>query len=111
MCVFSACMLVHHVHSCCLWKSEEGIGSPATGVTDGCDPPSGFWEPTLSPLHEQQVLLTTKLFPVPYIIFFGYFISLIYAWVFFLHVCLYMQCTQGQEDGNRYCGPGVEDGG
>lgn len=47
--VLSACM-----HVCyCLPRSEEGIGSPGTGVTDGSDLPCGYWEPNL---------LTTELF-------------------------------------------------
>lgn len=58
-----------------------------------------------------ELLLTTKLFPDSQIIFFEYFIFIIRVWVFFLHVCLFMQCTQRREDGDRYCGPGVEDGG
>lgn len=25
----------------CLWRPEEGVGSPGTGITDGCWPPVG----------------------------------------------------------------------
>lgn len=39
--VFPTCMLVHHVCSCCLWKSEEGIRSPGTVVIQGSEPPCG----------------------------------------------------------------------
>lgn len=50
-------MFVHH-----MWaypqKSEEDTGSPRTGVLDGCELPSGCWEPDLGPQKEQQVLLT-----------------------------------------------------
>lgn len=31
--VLPACMYVHHMDARCPWKSEEGIGSPGTGVT------------------------------------------------------------------------------
>jgi hypothetical protein len=31
-------------------ESEEGVRSPATGVTVGCEPPCGFWEANLAPL-------------------------------------------------------------
>lgn len=33
----------------CLQSSEEVIGSPGTGVMDGCKPRYGFWELSLSP--------------------------------------------------------------
>ena len=29
-------------------------------ITDGCEPPCGFWELNLGPLEEQSVLLTTE---------------------------------------------------
>jgi hypothetical protein len=32
-----ACMHVYHGHTWYLWKSEEGVRSPGTGVTDGCE--------------------------------------------------------------------------
>lgn len=50
-----------YVHYMCTWvpqKSEKSIKSPGTKVMDGCDPPRGFWKLNLSPLREQQVLLT-----------------------------------------------------
>ena len=34
MSVLLTCMYVHHMRA---WKPEEGIGSPGTGVTDGCE--------------------------------------------------------------------------
>lgn len=58
-CVLSACMYVHHV---CTWtpeRSEEGTGSPATGIIDGYEPPCGYEKPNLVSLKE-QMLLTTK---------------------------------------------------
>lgn len=36
--VFLACISVPYLYSWCLWMSEEGIGSPGTGVEDGCEP-------------------------------------------------------------------------
>ena len=29
-------MNVYHVHTWCLWRSEEGVQSPGTGAADGC---------------------------------------------------------------------------
>jgi len=29
-------------------------------ITDGCEPPCGFWESNSGPLEEQKVLLTTE---------------------------------------------------
>lgn len=35
VCEYSACgMYAHHIYAWCLWKSEEGIRSPGTGVID-----------------------------------------------------------------------------
>ena len=39
----------------------EVVGSPGTGVMDGCKPPCGCWELNLDPLEEQPVLLTTEI--------------------------------------------------
>lgn len=33
MCVLPVYMYVRHVCACCPWRSEEGIGSPRTGVS------------------------------------------------------------------------------
>lgn len=41
-------------------RSEKGIGSPASGFTDGFEPPWGCWGPNQSPLQEQQVLFTME---------------------------------------------------
>lgn len=30
-------MEMHHLHAWCLQQPEEGVGSSATGVTDGCE--------------------------------------------------------------------------
>jgi hypothetical protein len=44
----------------CLQKSEEGVRSTGTGVTDGCKLPSGCWELNLRPLEEQPLFLTAE---------------------------------------------------
>lgn len=31
----------HHMGA--IWESEEGIGGPEVGVTDGCEPECGYW--------------------------------------------------------------------
>ena len=43
-----------------LQRPEEGTGFPRTGVTNGCEPPRGYWESNPGPLEEQPVLLTTE---------------------------------------------------
>lgn len=43
-----------------VWRSEEGIRSPETEVTGGCEPPCRCWEPNSGPLQEQQMHLTAK---------------------------------------------------
>ena len=49
----SACIYVHHVNACCLWRPEESIRSPGTGVKDGYELPCGCWESNLGPLQGQ----------------------------------------------------------
>lgn len=44
------------MHVWCPWRSEEGIRSPETGVTDGWEPQCECWELNLGPL----VLLTAE---------------------------------------------------
>lgn len=41
--VLSENMSVHHIHALCLWRPEEDIGCPETGVNDVCEPPYGCW--------------------------------------------------------------------
>jgi E3 ubiquitin-protein ligase NEDD4 len=67
MSVLPACMSVHHMHTWCLWRPEEGVGSPGIGVTDSCELPCGCWELNSGPLKKQPVLLTTEpsLNPTP----------------------------------------------
>lgn len=42
------------------WRPEEGIQSPETGVTDGCELPCGCREQNSGLLKQQQVLLTME---------------------------------------------------
>ena len=51
MCVsiLATCMAVH-MYARCPQKSEEGIRSPGTRVTDGCEPPCGCWKVNPGPL-------------------------------------------------------------
>ena len=50
----------NHIRAWCLQRSEEGVGSPRTGVIDGCEPPCRCQELNSGLLEEQPVLLTTK---------------------------------------------------
>ena len=43
-----------------LWRPEEGVLFPGTGVLDGCELPYGPWELSPGPLEEQPVLLTVS---------------------------------------------------
>ena len=64
------CLHVNCVNTWYPWRPEEGIRSPATGVTDDCEPPYGFWELNAGPLKEHSVLLTTDPSLAPtYLIF------------------------------------------
>lgn len=58
--VLPACTSVHHMKACSPWKPEEGILSPATGITDGCKQPCGSWQLNLGLLEEKPVLLIVK---------------------------------------------------
>jgi hypothetical protein len=42
----------------CPKRPEEGVRSPGTGVTDGCEPPCGCWEFNSGRMEEQPVFLT-----------------------------------------------------
>lgn len=46
-----------HIFARCLWRSEEGVRSPAAVVIDFHELQCRFWESDLHPLEEQQVLL------------------------------------------------------
>lgn len=45
-------MFVYCLHTRCLRMPKENIGSPETGVTVGCQPPYGCWEPNLNLLQQ-----------------------------------------------------------
>ena len=49
----------------CPQESEEGIGSPKTGIIDTCEPPCGCWGLNLVPLEGQQVLLGAEPSLIP----------------------------------------------
>jgi hypothetical protein len=49
-------MSVYCVCSWCLRRPEEGVRSPGTRVTDGCEPPYPCKESNLGTLEEQPVL-------------------------------------------------------
>ena len=55
--VLPACVYVYHVSAWYLQKSEEGIKSPGTGVTDSCKP-CGCWEPNVSSARAASALYT-----------------------------------------------------
>lgn len=52
--VLPICMSVHHV---CAWCPRKGVGSPGTGVSNGCELPGGCWEPNSGHVEERSVLL------------------------------------------------------
>lgn len=62
-CVYEyfTCMHVHHVHSWCLQKAEEGIGFPGTGVAEDYELLHGCRELDLASLQGQLWLLTAEL--------------------------------------------------
>ena len=43
-------------------RSEEGVGSPRTGVIDGCEPPNGYWVLNLDPLQEMVLFVSCSPF-------------------------------------------------
>lgn len=49
---FSVCMSIHHVHTCCPRKLEEGIGSLRARVTNNYEPRWDCWELNQDPLEE-----------------------------------------------------------
>lgn len=68
--ILSACLYMHHVCAWCPVRSEGGVGSPQTGVTDGW-PPCGCWELSTDPL-QVQVLLSTEPILQPQVIYIYY---------------------------------------
>ena len=41
-------------------EAREGVRSPRTGVTGGCELPCGCWELNSGPLEEEHVLLNNQ---------------------------------------------------
>ena len=52
-------------------EAQGVFKSPRTEVTDGFEPPHGYWESNLGPLEEQPVLLSTEPSLQPLAIYFG----------------------------------------
>lgn len=69
-----------YLHVCLC--ATEGIGSPGTGIIDGCETPCGHWKLDSGPLKE-QVLLIPKSHLQPLIFFF----LCVCVWMP-MHVCL-----------------------
>jgi hypothetical protein len=44
MSVLPTFICIYHMHTCCPGKLEEGMRVPGTGLTNGFEVPSGFWE-------------------------------------------------------------------
>jgi hypothetical protein len=60
MSILPAYMSMQHL---CTWypqRTEEGVRTPGTGITDSCEPLCGDLELTLSSLEEHPVLLLTE---------------------------------------------------
>lgn len=76
-----ACVSVQHMHvGECLWRSEEGLRSAGSRVTDGGEPPCGCWEVNPVPVQEQRVLFdprATSLDPIVTILIFVVFVIVI----------------------------------
>lgn len=51
MIVLPACVCVHVSCACLLPQRSEGIRSPGTGATVGCEPPHEYWELNPGPLQ------------------------------------------------------------
>lgn len=61
-----------------LWRLEEGIRFPGTGVIESWQPPCGYWVLNLNSLEEQPGLLTAKQslqLPQTFFRSFGHFLG------------------------------------
>jgi hypothetical protein len=58
--ILDSCMSVHCVCAWCLQRTKE-VGSPRTGIRNGCEPPCGYWESNQGTLKEQPLTLTVNL--------------------------------------------------
>lgn len=63
MCACFACMYVcvPHAFQVPVEAKKEGIGSPETGVTDGCEPLCRCWELNPDPLSELPLTAESSL--------------------------------------------------
>lgn len=43
-------MYAYYMSVCCPQRTEKGLRALGIGVTNGCEPPHGCWEPNPSPL-------------------------------------------------------------
>nr|XP_048280276.1 E3 ubiquitin-protein ligase NEDD4 isoform X2 [Myodes glareolus] len=50
----------------CLDKTEDGVGSPGSEATDGCEPPCGCWELNPGSLEEDHLLLSDEPYLQPH---------------------------------------------
>lgn len=57
--VLPACIYAQYSNVWCLRRTKEGTRSPGTGII-GCKLPHGCREPTVVPLQEHQLFLTTE---------------------------------------------------
>lgn len=57
--VLPACVYAQYSNVWCLGRTKEGTRSPGTGIID-CKLPHGCREPTVVPLQEHQLFLTTE---------------------------------------------------
>ena len=61
MSVLPGCLSMHHLCARCSWRPEEGVRSPRSGVTNGCEAPCGCRELNSCLLEGQPELLTAEL--------------------------------------------------
>lgn len=61
------CMSVSHMQAWCLWRPEEVIGSPRTGLKSSCEQPRGYWKLNHVPWKSS---LNPKLFLQPQMVHF-----------------------------------------
>jgi hypothetical protein len=56
---------IYFRHTSTLLLSSDAPEENIDPITDGCEPPYGFWELNSGPLEGQPVLLTTEPSPQP----------------------------------------------
>ena len=72
--IYFMCMNIFPVYTCvycvcawCLWKTEEDIRYPGTGIVDGCEPCYRYQELNPGLLHDQLMFLTMILPSSPFV--------------------------------------------